>query len=55
MNVIPLDAKLVKGSHGVPPSNDKDGPLAILPSKISVKDKIPMTDIFHIINQFFMD
>lgn len=55
MNVIPLDATLVKGSHGVPPENEKDGPLAIFPLQFSSKQKIPMTDIFHILNNYFSE
>lgn len=33
MNVIPLDATLVKGSHGVRPSNRDDWPLLLTPSR----------------------
>jgi hypothetical protein len=29
MDVIPLDASLVKGSHGCPPTSRGDGPLLI--------------------------
>jgi predicted AlkP superfamily pyrophosphatase or phosphodiesterase len=32
MDVIPIDAGLVKGSHGVHPPNDDDGPLIVGPS-----------------------
>ncbi|WP_068260459.1 nucleotide pyrophosphatase/phosphodiesterase family protein [Rubripirellula obstinata] len=34
MDVIPLDAGLVKGSHGVHPANDDDGPLIIGPGDL---------------------
>jgi len=53
LDIIPLDAQLVKGSHGVPTDLDKDGPLVILPSSFSSEPKIPMTDIFHLINNYF--
>jgi predicted AlkP superfamily pyrophosphatase or phosphodiesterase len=53
LDIIPLDATLVKGSHGVPPELEKDGPLVILPISFSAKTKIPMTDIFHLINNYF--
>jgi len=32
MDVIPLDAQLVRGSHGLHPSNANDGPLIITPT-----------------------
>ena len=53
LDVIPLDASLVKGSHGVPPAHENDGPIAIFPLQFSIKPKIPMTDIFHILNNYF--
>lgn len=53
LDVIPLDASLVKGSHGVPPALEIDGPIAIFPSQFSTKSKIPMTEIFHILNNYF--
>lgn len=34
MDVIPLDAELVKGSHGVHPANDDDGPLIVGPGDL---------------------
>ncbi|HWF19613.1 MAG TPA: alkaline phosphatase family protein [Verrucomicrobiae bacterium] len=52
MDVIPLDATLVKGSHGCRPSNPGDQPLLItsrpelLPSK-----QIEATDVYHIIKR----
>lgn len=34
MDVIPLDASLVKGSHGIHPANDNDGPLIVGPGDL---------------------
>jgi len=34
MDVIPLDAGLVRGSHGRHPENPKDGPLIIGPGEL---------------------
>ncbi|MDA8744466.1 alkaline phosphatase family protein [Rubripirellula amarantea] len=34
MDVIPLDATLVKGSHGLHPSDDSDGPLIVGPGDL---------------------
>jgi hypothetical protein len=56
MDVIPLDAKLVKGSHGRPTDDERDGPIFIsseprlvpdgaVPS-IAVKDAI-LTHVFE--------
>jgi len=44
MDIIPLDATLVKGSHGRPPATPGDGPLlmsrrtALLPAAIEAPD-----------------
>ena len=34
MNVVPLDTDLVKGSHGLPPAQDKEGPVWIGPPEL---------------------
>ncbi len=34
MNVVPLDTGLVKGSHGLPPARDEEGPVWIGPSEL---------------------
>ena len=36
MDVIPLDASLVRGSHGIRPQNPNDGPLVIGPGELPV-------------------
>ncbi|MEI9962119.1 MAG: hypothetical protein WDM76_13605 [Limisphaerales bacterium] len=48
MDVIPLDATLVKGSHGRRPANKKDWPVFITsqPEILSVK-QIESTDVYH--------
>src|SRR5450755_3326412 len=55
MDVIPLDATLVKGSHGRRPADKKDWPVFItsLPKILSAKE-IESTDVFQILlRQFF--
>lgn len=50
MDIIPLDATLVKGSHGRQPENPADGPIILSKSTGLIPDgQIPATDVFHII------
>ncbi|VAW10407.1 FIG00907047: phosphodiesterase/nucleotide pyrophosphatase [hydrothermal vent metagenome] len=50
MNIIPLDAKLVKGSHGRTPENIDDYPVFITNNKTLKLDKIlKPTDVFRIL------
>ena len=52
MDVIPLDATLVKGSHGIRPSDPKDYPIIIAEDSRLLPDQpIQATDIFRIIQQ----
>ena len=50
LNVIPLDATLVKGSHGLPPRDPQDGPL-FATSRPDLLDRphIEATDVFGLI------
>ncbi len=56
MDVIPLDASLVKGSHGIRPASELDYPLLLtertdlLPSK-----SIAATEVYQIIKQHVLD
>jgi predicted AlkP superfamily pyrophosphatase or phosphodiesterase len=56
MDVIPLDATLVKGSHGAKPKNISDWPVLI-----SEKDSLPptsqvqATDVYHILKRCVLD
>ncbi len=45
MDVIPLDASLVKGSHGLPASNPEDGPLLIGSGPRPSDSPLPMTGV----------
>ncbi len=46
MDVIPLDAGLVKGSHGRVTDSPNDGPMMILPTNaITDSDTIQATDV----------
>src|SRR5690606_33469971 len=50
MNVIPLDATLVKGSHGRIPESEDDYPIFATNSKeIALKESIEATDVFGLI------
>ncbi|HXR04251.1 MAG TPA: alkaline phosphatase family protein [Verrucomicrobiae bacterium] len=54
MDVIPLDASLVKGSHGRRPADKKDWPVFITerPELLGAKG-IESTDVFHILRRHF--
>ena len=50
LEVVPLDGKYVKGSHGVPTASPEDGPVLISKEAALVpKDTIEATDVFGII------
>jgi predicted AlkP superfamily pyrophosphatase or phosphodiesterase len=48
MDVIPLDASLVKGSHGCRPANPDDWPLVISPRPLADRE-LASTDIYAVI------
>jgi hypothetical protein len=48
MDVIPLDASLVKGSHGCRPKSKRDWPVFIGASS-SAKNELRSSDIYHLI------
>ncbi len=52
MDVIPLDATLVKGSHGCRPKDKKDWPVLITESSefLSAKE-IESTNVFNILQR----
>jgi predicted AlkP superfamily pyrophosphatase or phosphodiesterase len=45
MNVIPLDAGLVRGSHGRPPPSPEDGPVLVSGSPRGERERVPATDV----------
>jgi predicted AlkP superfamily pyrophosphatase or phosphodiesterase len=49
MDVIPLDATLVKGAHGRIPESDLDKPLFVADSSIIQSDRIQPTSVFDLI------
>ena len=52
MDVIPLDATLVKGSHGIRPANRKDWPVLITDQPGLVTDAtLPPTQVFDVIRR----
>ena len=52
MNIIPIQAELVKGSHGRIPEDTDDYPILISNnSSLLQKDVIQPTDVFHILEQ----
>lgn len=54
MNVIPLDATLVKGAHGRIPESDQDMPLFVSDSGLNSKKKIQPTEVFELIRNAVM-
>jgi len=54
MDVIPLDASLVKGSHGRRPADKRDWPVFITerPELLGAK-QIESTDVYHILRRHF--
>ncbi|HSF55652.1 MAG TPA: alkaline phosphatase family protein [Algoriphagus sp.] len=49
MDVIPLDATLIKGAHGRIPESDLDKPLFVSDSSINSSEKIQPTSVFDLI------
>ncbi|SEG21237.1 alkaline phosphatase family protein [Algoriphagus boritolerans] len=49
MDVIPLDATLIKGAHGRIPESDLDKPLFVSDSAINSAEKIQPTEVFDLI------
>jgi predicted AlkP superfamily pyrophosphatase or phosphodiesterase len=49
MDVIPLDATLVKGAHGRIPESDLDKPLFVSDAAINSSEKIQPTEVFELI------
>lgn len=45
LNVVPLDASLVRGSHGRPTASREDGPVFITTERDSCADEIPATAV----------
>ncbi len=56
MDVIPLDATLVKGSHGRRPANPADHPLIITDRpELLPKGPLEATDIYHVIKRHVLN
>ncbi|MBI5368919.1 MAG: alkaline phosphatase family protein [Planctomycetes bacterium] len=49
MDVIPLDAALVKGSHGRPPDDPADGAVVISSRRAGARDHVPATSVKDLI------
>jgi hypothetical protein len=55
MDVIPLDATLVKGSHGRPPSNAADCPVFISSrTELIPAGPIEATDVYHLLKRHIL-
>lgn len=54
MDVIPLDATLVKGAHGRIPESDLDKPVYISDLELNPKDHIQSTEVFELIYRAVM-
>ncbi len=51
MDVIPLDATLVRGSHGARPKDPKDQPVFIAQGPAATGGSIAATDVYHAIKR----
>jgi hypothetical protein len=49
MDVIPLDATLVRGSHGRPPRTPEDGAVIVSSTKRGERESFPATAIHDLI------
>jgi predicted AlkP superfamily pyrophosphatase or phosphodiesterase len=55
MNVIPLDATLVKGSHGIRPRSEKDFPLLVADtSNLLTGEKLEPTEVYQVIKKLVL-
>jgi len=54
MDLIPLDTRLIKGSHGRLPSSAAKGPLLITNTNLPLSEKLPVTAIKSLILQHFL-
>ncbi len=56
MDVLPLDATLVKGSHGARPKNTRDWPVLITEKNtLPPNTQLHATDIYHILKRSILD
>jgi predicted AlkP superfamily pyrophosphatase or phosphodiesterase len=56
MDVIPLDATLVKGSHGARPKNVSDWPVLIAEKNVlPPNSQLHATDVYHILKRCILD
>ena len=52
MDVVPLDATLVKGSHGICPASTRDYPVIIAEDSARLpKPRLDATEVYHVIKQ----
>ena len=56
MDVIPLDATLIKGSHGARPKNVSDWPMMVAEKNVlPPNSQIHATDVYHILKRCLLD
>jgi predicted AlkP superfamily pyrophosphatase or phosphodiesterase len=56
MDVIPLDAALVKGSHGCRPANPRDWPVLITETReVPAQARVESTKVFEILQRLVLD
>ena len=54
MDVVPLDASLVKGSHGRRPADPKDWPVIVCEKpELLGAPQMESTDVFHVLRRYF--
>ncbi|AIS10787.1 phosphodiesterase [Pseudomonas chlororaphis subsp. aurantiaca] len=55
MDLIPLDTRLVRGSHGRLPASRATGPLLITNCGLSLPDQLPATAVKQLLLQYFLE
>ncbi|HWD94570.1 MAG TPA: alkaline phosphatase family protein [Verrucomicrobiae bacterium] len=55
MDVIPLNAGLVKGSHGAKPRNVSDWPVLITEKSLPPNSQLHATDVYHILKRCVLE
>ncbi|RMQ47652.1 putative AP super protein [Pseudomonas cichorii] len=53
MDLIPLDTRLIRGSHGRLPSDEQSGPLLITNCELSLPSRVAATDVKQLLLEYF--
>ncbi|MDO7929235.1 alkaline phosphatase family protein [Pseudomonas sp. KFB-139] len=53
MDLIPLDTRLIRGSHGRLPSDEQSGPLLITNCELQLPERLPATAVKQLLLEYF--